>query len=196
MLGNLREVRQQTRNNEIHWLSCQRGTHPFLESFAALNWEPNYGLQITSPPHPLREEKKPKHTSLSLSLKKELNEPGNHRLPSLRWKRYCTSVTQADYTKGSKWWLFFHAIQLHGILHLQLLPASVMACNRLSLTYLLPIIHLHRNWGQPAGELAQWQDVSCSPVDIIHSCDGNLDPFYKELWWEGNCFSSHATWKI
>ena len=104
------------------------------------------------------------------------------------------TVTQADYTKGSKWWLFFHAIQLHGILHLQLLPASATACNRLSLTYLLPV-HLHRNWGQPAGELARWQDVSCSSVDIIHSCDGNLDPFYKELGWEGNCFSFHARWK-
>lgn len=48
---------------------------------------------------------------------------------------------------------------------------------------------------QPAGELARWQDGSCSSVDITHSWGGNLDPFYKELWWEGNCFSSHARLK-
>lgn len=32
-------------------------------------------------------------------------------------------------------------------------------------------------------------------VDVIRSWDGNLEPFYKELWWEGNCFSFHARWK-
>lgn len=93
--------------------------------------------------------------------------------------------TQADHTKGNKWWLFVRAIQFHGILHFQLLPASVTAYNGLSLTYSLPI-HLHRNGGQ---------DRSCSSVDIIHSWDGNIDLFYKELRWEGNCFSFHARLK-
>lgn len=93
MLSNLWEVRQQTTNNEIHWFSCQRGTHPFLESFAALNWEPNYGLQMTSPPHP--------HNGgggggggqgIFVSIfEKELNEPGNHRLPRSQMKEVlCT----------------------------------------------------------------------------------------------------------
>lgn len=57
MLSNLWKVRQWTRNNENHWISCQSGTHPFLESSAALNLGPNCGLQITSLPHPLKEKK-------------------------------------------------------------------------------------------------------------------------------------------
>lgn len=48
-----------------------------------------------------------------------------------------------------------------------------------------------RERGQPAGA-GTGQDGSCSSADITHSCDGNSEPFYKELRREGNCFSFHA----
>lgn len=102
------------------------------------------------------------------------------------------TATRADCPRGSKWRLFFHALQLHGILHRKLLPASVMARNRLSLACFLFIC---------TGIKGSWQGswhggrMYAVLVDIIHSWDGNLEPFYKELWWEGNCFSFHARWK-
>lgn len=74
MLSYHWDIRQQTRNNKTHWFSCQKGTHPFLESFAALEWEPNYGSLMTSPPQLPKREKIIK--ICATIQKKELSEPG------------------------------------------------------------------------------------------------------------------------
>lgn len=70
--------------------------------------------------------------------------------------------------------------QHHYMLHCTYAASRTCDCMQQALTYLLPI-HLCRNWGQSAGELAQWHDVFCSSADITHSCDDNSDSFYGKV---------------
>lgn len=176
MLSNLWKVRQWTRNNENHWISCQRGTHPFLESSAPLNLGPNYGLQMTSPPHPLK-EKKPQKSKIFVSLweraqwsrkappaksqmKEELHIPERPRQTIQEGIRDGCSSMQGNS---------------------MVCCTSSCSCGgeHQAVTSQLVSHPSVWGWGQAEGA-GTGQDGSCSPADITHSCDGNLEPFYKE----------------
>lgn len=117
MLSYHWDVRQQTRNNKTHWFSCQKGTHPFLESFAALEWEPNYGFQMTTPPQLPKKEKKNKNLHYYLEKGAEWTRNPDCQASHESGTAHQT-VTQADCPKAIKWQLFFHTTPLDATLHL------------------------------------------------------------------------------